>query len=169
MSLDLEQKLKVFFASAPQTVHAIQTLEISHSAMSKTYHLWREPYVGQTTLENGAVVTMQPLNIEIKLASSEGNLDQRFDIRLDLVDIDDEFRDEMDRIPVNTQEKIQVVYREFLSDDLTEVQARTTLQVESINYMKGAANITAVSPRLNMTRTGELYTPREIPMLRGFT
>ncbi len=163
MSLDLESALRVFLASAPQTVHAIQTLQISHSAMSQAWHLWREPYVG---VAGGN--TMQPCNIEIKLAGSAGHLDQKFDIRLGLVDIEDAFRAELDLIPVTTQEKIAVVYREYLSNDLVNAQATATLQVESISYVKGAATISAVSPRLNITRTGELYAPKDIPMLRGF-
>lgn len=163
MSLDLEARLRTFLASAPQTVHPIQTLQISHSAMSQVWHLWREPYVGTA---GGNV--MQPCNIEIKLAGSPGHLDQKFDIRLDLTDIEDPFRAEMDRIPVATLEKIAVVYREYLSDDLINAQAAATLQVESISYAKGAANLSAVSPRYNITRTGELYAPRDIPMLRGF-
>lgn len=167
MSLDLESRLRTFLASAPQRIWPVQTLEISHSAMSKPYHLWREPYAGQTEA-NGAMVDMQPCNIEIKLAGSEGHLDQKFDIRIGLTDIEDEFRDELDRIPVDTAEKIRVVYREFLSDDLTDSQATAVLQAESISYAIGAAHISAVSPRLNMVRTGELYTPKEIPMLRGF-
>jgi len=60
------------------------------------------------------------------------------------------------------------VYREYLSDDLQGPQAVAVLQIESITYMLGAAGISAVSPRLNITRTGELYVPRDIPMLRGF-
>lgn len=167
MSLDLETRLRMFLASAPQAIWPIQTLQISHSAMSKTYHLWREPYAGQTSAD-GVLVDMQSCNVEIKLAGSEGHLDQRFDIRLGLVDIEDEFREQLDRIPVNTAEKIRLVYREFLSDDLTAPQATAVLQAESISYSLGAATISAVSPRLNMTRTGELYTPKEIPMLRGF-
>lgn len=163
MSLDLESALRVFLSSAPQTVHAIQTLQISHSAMSQAWHLWREPYVG---VAGGN--TMQPCNIEIKLAGSAGHLDQKFDIRLGLVDIEDAFRAELDLIPVTTQEKISVVYREYLSNDLVNAQATATLQVESISYVKGAATISAVSPRLNITRTGELYAPKDIPMLRGF-
>ncbi len=163
MSLDLEAALRVFLASAPQTIHPIQTLQISHSAMSQVWHLWREPYVG---VAGGN--TMQPCNIEIKLAGSPGHLDQKFDIRLGLVDIEDTFRAELDRIPVNTLEKIAVVYREYLSDDLVNAQATATLQVESISYIKGAASLSAVSPRYNITRTGELYAPRDIPMLRGF-
>ena len=163
MSLDIEARLRTFLASAPQTVHSIQTLQISHSAMSKTYHLWREPYVG---VAGG--YAMQPCNIEIKLAGSPGHLDQKFEIRLGLVDIEDEFRRELDAIPIDTQEKIAVVYREYLSDDLVNAQAVATLQVEAISYVKGAANMSAVSPRYNITRTGELFTPRDIPMLRGF-
>lgn len=163
MSLDLTTALKTFFASAPQTVHPIFTLSISHSAMTQTFHLWREPYAGVA-----AGNTMQPCNIDIKLAGSPGHLDQKFDIRLSTVDIDDVLRTQLDRIPVTTLEKIQIIYREFLSDDLTTVQATATLQAESISYQIGAATISAVSPRLNMTRTGELYAPKDIPMLRGF-
>lgn len=167
MSLDLENSLRTFFASSPQAVWPIQTLQVSHSAMTKTFHLWREPYEGVTSAE-GIVMDMQPANIEISLAGSEGHLDQKFSIRLGLVDIEDEFREQLDRVPIETQEKIIVVYREYLSDDLGEPQATATLQVESISYAIGAAQISAVSPRLNVLRTGDLYAPKEVPMLRGF-
>lgn len=167
MSLDLESRLRVFLASAPQTVHPVQTIEISHSAMTKVWHLWREPYVG-TTVVDGVARTMEPCNIEIKLAGSAGHLDQKFDIRLGLVDAMDLFREQIDLIPIDTTEKATLIYREFLSDDLTQPQASARLQVESVSWAKGVANISAVSPRLNITRTGELYAPKEIPMLRGF-
>lgn len=167
MALDLESRLREFLASAPQNVWPIQTVQISHSAMTQVFHLWREPYVGVTSAVAGDM-TMQPVNMEIKLAGSEGHLDQKFDIRLDLTDVDDIFRGELDLIPVDTAEKIQIVYREYLSDALDDPQATINLQVESISYIKGAANISAVSPRLNISRTGEGYNPKEIPMLRGF-
>lgn len=167
MALDLESRLRVFLASAPQTIWPIQTIEISHSAMSRSFYLWREPYAGVTNA-GGVAMAMDPCNIEIKLAGSEGHLDQKFDIRLGLVDIEDVFRDELDRIPLATAERIRVVYREYLSDDLTEPQATAALQAESITYMIGAAQISAVSPRLNISRTGELYAPKDVPMLRGF-
>ena len=163
MSLDLESRLRVFFASAPQTIHPIQCLRISHSDMSRVWSIWREPYVG-----TAGGFEMTPVNFEVKLAGSTGHLDQKFDIRLGLVDIENEFRNELDSIPVDTQEKIAVVYLEYLSDDLVNAQATATLQVETISYVKGAANISAVSPRLNISRTGELYAPKDIPMLRGF-
>jgi hypothetical protein len=163
MSLDQAARLKAFFASAPQTKHVIATLEISHSAMSQVWHLWREPYAG---VAGGH--TMQPANIEIKMAGSPGHLDQKFDIRLGLVDIEDTFRAELDSIPVDTTEKIIVVIREYLSDDLATAETEGTLQVESISYTKGSAALSAVSPRLNITRTGRLYAPKDVPMMRGF-
>lgn len=167
MSLDLEAKLRRFLASAPQDIWTIQTVQISHSAMTKVYHLWREPYAGVTSAGAGPM-NMEPCNMEIRLAGSEGHLDQKFDIRLDLTDIDDQFREQMDLIPVDTAEKIKIVYREYMSDDLTDPQATVALQVESVSYAKGAANISAVSPRLNISRTGELYSPKTVPTLRGF-
>jgi len=166
MSLDLESRLRAFFASAPQAIRPIQTLEISHSAIT-TWNLWREPYTGRTFVD-GIAHDMTPANIEIKLAGSQGHLDQVFEIRMGLVDSMDLFRDQLDLIPAATAEKIRIVYREFLSDDLTDPQASVALQAESISWAKGAAAISAVSPRLNALRTGELYTPRDIPMLRGF-
>jgi hypothetical protein len=163
MSLDLEQRLKVFFASAPQAVRAIQTIEVSHSAMTQTFALWREPYTG---IAGG--LTMQPCNMLVKPAGTPGHLDQVFNIQMDTVDIEDEFREQLDRIPVDTSEPVTIVYREFLSDDLENPQAMAQLQAESINFQKGVASITAVSPRLSLTRTGELYSPKDVPMLRNF-
>ena len=168
MSLDLESRLKVFLASAPQQLHPIQTVEISHSAMTQVFFLWREPYIGQiATVEHG-LVTVQPVNMQIALAGSESNLDQSYSISIDTTDIEDILREQLDRVPVVSAEKIKVVYREYLSDDLADPLATAVLQVESISYIKGTATLSAVSPRLNITRTGELYAPRDVPMLRGF-
>lgn len=167
MSLDIEQRLKVFLASAPQNIYAIQTLEISHSFMTKVYYLWREPYKGKITTETGIKI-VEPVNLEIKMAGSENNLDQKFNIAIDLTDINDEFREQLDKIPLTTDEKIKIIYREYLSDNLTETLAQANLQAESVSFTIGAASIVAVQPRLSMTRTGEIYSPRVIPMLRGF-
>jgi len=167
MSLDLEARLRAFLASAPQTIHPVQCLQISHSAMSRTFNIWRETVPGITHVA-GVAHAMEPVNFGVKLAGSEGHLDQKFSISISTVDADNTLRNELDRIPVATLEKIVIVYREYLSDDLATPQATARLQAESISYVKGAANITAVSPRLSMLRTGESYTPRDIPMLRGF-
>ncbi len=168
MSIDLEQQLKKFLASAPQNKHVIQVVQISHSAMTKVFYLWREPYTGTITLDDDSVVSVEPLNIDVTLPETNQTLDQAFSFSFDTVNVNDEFRDELDLIPIDTTEKIVIIYREYLSDNLGEPQATVKLQTESLAYNKGVATMSAVSPRFNITRTGELYTYKRFPMLRGF-
>lgn len=166
--LDLEEKLKRFFASAPQNIHPVQVIEIRHSQMPKVYYLWKEPYVGTIKINGTTNVSVQPLNLEVKLSGTGNNLDQKFEIRISTVDIENEFRNALDSIDINTTEKIKIVYREYLSDNLNEEQAVANLEAESISYVIGGASISAVSTRLNINRTGELYSTKAVPMLRGF-
>lgn len=168
MALDLEESLRVFLASAPQTRHLIQTVELTHSDLSQAWRFWREPYIGEVTTEGDEEVEMIPVGMAIELAGTEGNLDQVFKIGIDTTDADDILRGELNAIPLDTNEKVRCVYREYLSDDLTQPVAVGVLQVESITFVRGTATLSAVSPRLNVTRTGLTYTPRDIPMLRGF-
>lgn len=167
MSLDTENKLRVLLASAPQNIYSIPTIEISHSSMTKTYLLWKEPYEGIVEIDSVSRV-ITPLNMDIKLAGTGNNLDQKFNITLDLTDVEDEFREQLDLIPIGTLEKIRIYYREYISNDLTSVEAESALQAESISYGISSCNISAVQPRLSMTRTGEIYSTKDIPMLRGF-
>lgn len=163
----IPEQMAVFLASAPPRLRSIQVIEIRHSAIA-TQYLWREPYPGTITLDDENVVTVLPLNMLIKIAGNEAHLDQSFDVSFDTVDITDEFREVLDSIPLATTERVVMVYREYLSDDLTTPQVTTTLQVEAIGYNKGFAKLSAVSPRFNVTRTGQLYSNRQFPMLRGF-
>lgn len=167
MSLDLEARLRAYLVSSPQTLHIIPTLEVSHPAMSHAYYLWREPVAGTITTEDG-LRTVQCLNFEVRLAGTERNLDQNFEVRIDLTDRADEFREQLDLIPLGTTDLIRVVYREYLSDDLGDMLVRAVLQVESVSYEVGVAVFAAVSPRYNTTSSGELYTTRDVPMIRGF-
>lgn len=168
MALDLEARLRVFFASAPQTIHAVGVIKIAHSAMSRTRCLWREPYAGEVVDENADSREVEPANLAWELAGSPSNLDQVYRIGISTVDIENEFRSELDAIPLDTTERIALTYLEYLSDDLEAPQAVARLQVESIAYVRGKALLTATSPRFNVLRTGALYSPRDFPMLRGF-
>lgn len=168
MALDVDAAMRRFFASAPQYRYIVPVLELRHSAMSKVWYLWRESKAGAVGLETGQVVTVEGANFDDKLAGTPAHLDQEFSFTLSTVDIDDTFRQELDRIPITTKEKIILVYREYLSDQLDTPQTVGRLQVESLSYARGSATISAVAPRLNIARTGELYTPRDVPMLRGF-
>lgn len=168
MDFDLEHDLRVFLASAPQNIRIIQVVEIIHSALTEHYRFWREPYPGWVRREDDDAMEVQPLNMQIGTAGYEGNLDQMLEIRLDTTDADDELREELDRIPVDTSERVQVVYREYLSDNLEEPMVVGHLIAEAISMEKGVATIQAIAPRFSVTRTGELYDTRSIPMMRAF-
>ena len=168
MSIDIEQQLREFLASAPQTKYMIEVVSISHSSLTQTYHLWKEPASGAVVDENSNTLVVQSTNLNVALAGTPDNLDQKFNVSIDTTDADNVLRKELDRIALNTTEKIVLTYRAYLSDDLTEPQAVQRLQVESITYTRGVASLSAVAPKLNVTRTGELYTFSRFPMLRGF-
>lgn len=168
MSITLSQALEEFLTNAPARLRSVPVLSFSHSSLSQVWYLWIERKAGTVALENGSQVPVLPCNMKIELAGSEGNLDQEFSISIDTLGTP-RFRDEMDRVPIGTSEKVQMTYREYLSDSLLDgPQAEVSLQIESITWEIGVATISAVSPRLKTSRTGELYSPKQIPMLRGF-
>jgi hypothetical protein len=166
--LSQEERMRIFWASSPQNVRAIPTFQFSHALLSSTKYYWTEPYIGAVTLDTAEVVDMNPANIVVKLADSENTLEQNYTFTVDLTDSQDILRTELDNIPVNTLEKLILTYREYLSDTLTVVQAQVTLLVVGIDYNQNGAQFRCVTPRGNLTLTGENYTPFEIPMLRGF-
>lgn len=169
MSLDLEYELRRFLASAPQTRYIIQQVSLSHSAMPAALHLWTQPFTGSVVTEDDETLAVTGAdNLSIRPPGSPVHLDQALDITLSTVDAGDTFRRALDAIPLDTTERIAVVYREYLSNDLTAPMAHVRMQVEAIVYNRGAASISAVAPRLNVNRTGELYTLKRFGTLRAF-
>ena len=166
--LDIEQKLKVFLSSAPSNVHVIQTLEIIHPQLPQSYHFWTEPYSGNTKDELGNSRQMRGVNFRVELNGSMGHLDQQMLINLDLTDSIDEFREAMDGVSLFSSIPVYVNYREYLSDNLDVPQSIAKMQVESVSFTLQSASFVVVSKRLNVTRTGETYNPKDIPMLRSF-
>ena len=168
MAEDLAYRLRQYLLCAPQNIYGIGVVTFSHSAMSKVWNVWRESQAGQVRFENGVLMDVLPVNISVELAGTPANLDQAYKIAIDTTDIDDLFREELDRIPLDTQEFMEVQYREYLSDDLETPLAGVTLEALSISCQIGACAIQANAPRYNVARTGELYAPRDIPMMRAF-
>ena len=167
MAIDIDDRLKRYLASNPTGEYPIYTLAIQHPDLSQVFRFWNQPGVGMLDVE-GALMEHRSCNFFIERAGTNANLDQIFSIDIDAVDSQDEFRAELDRIPLDTKQRIVIVYREFLYPVLDAPCGIARLQSESLTYTKGAVRISAVSPRYNTLRTGEVYGPKEIPMLRGF-
>ena len=167
MAIDIDERLKRHWASNAPGEYTIFTLAIAHSDLSQVFRFWNQPGIGWLDVE-GTLMEHRSVNFQVEQAGTNSNLDQLFKIAVDVVDSQDELRDELDRIPLDTKEKIVVVFREFLYPVLDVPCGIARLQAESLSYVKGAANVNAVSPRYNMLRTGEIYSPKDVPMLRAF-
>ena len=168
MPTDIEARLREYYATSPPAVREVGVLVISHSALARRFVFWPEPYAGQIVSEEYGPLDVQYAPMMLDRAGSEGNLDQEFRITLDTTDVQDDFRDQLDAIPLNTAERIRIDILTYLSDDLTAQQEAATLQAETVSWVVGTATITAVVPRYNVLSTGELYEPGVVPMLRAF-
>lgn len=168
MSTDIGERLAEYFAVTPPAERVIGVLIISHSALSQRFVFWPEPYAGEIVTDDYGRLPVLYAPMLLEIAGSEANLDQEYRITLDTTDVQDGFRDELDRIPLNTAERIRVDILTYLSSDLESQQEAAVLQVETVSWVVGTATITAVAPRYNVLSTGELYEPGQVPMLRAF-
>ena len=168
MSTDIESRLREYFAVTPPAVRPVGVLVISHSALARRFVFWPEPYSGQVVSDDYGGLDVQFAPMMLEPAGTGANLDQEFRVTIDTTDVQDEFRSQLDLIPLNTAELIRIDILTFLSDDLTSQQESATLQAETVSWIIGTATITAVAPRYNVLSTGEIYEPGVVPMLRAF-
>ena len=168
MSTDIESALREWYAVSPPSVREIGVLIISHPALARQFVFWTEPYPGAGRSDKHGDLETAYAPMLIERAGSEASLDQEFRITLDTTDVQDDFRRELDSIPLNTSDRIRVSVLTFLSDDLGAQQESASLQAETVSWVLGTATITAVVPRYNVLSTGELYEPGVVPMLRAF-
>lgn len=158
--------LRVLLSTYPAGEYLIDTIEISHQLMSKTYYLTRDP-AGLTAFIEGAVSkTFTGTNIEMTLNSTKSDLDQNFSFTIS--DLENVLDDEMDNIPLDNTEDIKLTYRGFLSSDLSEpAQGPVVLEAISVSQEKGAFTVVAGAPQLNWNKTGVIYSYDNWPMLRA--
>lgn len=168
MSTDIEARLREYYATSPPAVREVGVLVISHSALERRFVFWPEPYAGQVVSDEYGPLDVMYAPMMLERAGSEASLDQEYRVTLDTTDAQDDFRNQLDAIPLNTSERIRIDILTFLSDDLASQQESATLQAETVSWIIGTATITAVVPRYNVLSTGELYEPGVVPMLRAF-
>ena len=104
---------------------------------------------------------MRSTNFTVALADgTPDNLDQKFTVNIDTTDPDNLLRKVRQNTFRHHRKKQLLTYRAYLSDDLTGTSSGAGVQVESIAYNRGTATISAIAPKLNVNRAGELYTPK---------
>lgn len=167
-ALTIEERLRRYLIGAPPKLRTVVVLSFSHPSLPATRHVWREAKAGQVRTEQGDTIDVRCLNVDVQLAGTDDTLEQAFTIAIDTTDAGDEFREALDLIAMTDSQPVQIMYREYLSDDLLTPQAYIDLEAISCSYEIGAAAISAATPKFNLNRTGDLYSPRDVPMLRAF-
>lgn len=157
---------KLKLASNPEGQLDFETLEITHSLLSKRYLIVAGTSPLTATLETGETVTFEPSPMNAVNAANNNNLDQQ--ATFTLPDVGNQLDDEMSRIPLDNQEWPEFTYRRFISTDLSyPCEGPVTYDLQALSQTKGVFTADVGVPRLNERATGLLATPEDIPLLRG--
>lgn len=167
MSADsVEAAYRLKLASNPEGQMDYETVEITHSLLSKRFLIVRGTSPLTATLETGETVTFEPSPMNAVNAANNNDLDQQSTFTLP--DVGNQLDDEMSRIPLGNQEWPVFTYRRFISTDLSyPCEGPVTYDLQSLSQSKGVFTAEVGTPRLNERPTGLLATPTDIPLLRG--
>lgn len=154
-------------ASNPDGEIALDTLQIYHPDMSKTYWLVADQVPLTAYLENGTSITFEPANINIKGAGNNADMSQSASFTI--ADPDNVLDDEMDRIGLTSNANPVFTFRTYLlSDPSYPAWGPVEYDAQDINQGKGVFTASVAAPRLNDRGTGLIATPDQIPLMRGF-
>lgn len=157
---------KLKLASNPEGELDYETVEITHSLLSKRYLIVRGTEPLTATLETGELVTFEPSPMESTDAANSNDLDQQASFTLP--DVGNLLDDEMQNIPLDNQEWPVFTFRRYVSTDLSyPCVGPITYDLQSLSQSKGIFTAEVGVPRLNERPTGILATPTEIPLLKG--
>lgn len=162
-------KLTEFFLASTHAAVQLETIEISHPDMLTTWRLCRNNRENLTvTLENSTNAIFEYSPMKISQSGTRDDLD--YGLRIAFGDLGEIIPDQLDAIEAADGMQVlpTVKYRVYDSTDLTEpLLGPFNLQAKQIIFNGTGATIEAVAPRLNLSRTGELYRVDRFPMLRG--
>lgn len=163
-------KYTEFFLKSASSVIQLETLEISHPSFSQTYRIVRNSTVGLTAkLEDGSTVTFDYYPCRITPMSASDDLDQG--IKIEFGDLGQILPLELDRIATDNSfgTKPIVKYRTYRSDDLSApMEGPFSFEISQMPFNKDGAAFEATAHKVNVSATGEIYTPDRFPMLVGF-
>jgi len=109
------------YASAPGGQDIWRTLELSHSTWSQVYYLTNAAQAFTATLDGGLVVTFQAYPFQLVLPTVDGAGKQ--ELQVTLTNADPLVRQLVETAHTKPTERIQAVYREFLSDAVDAPQS----------------------------------------------
>lgn len=167
----METELRRLLVSARRGVAEVEGISISHSAWSQTIHVTPSIHPGFTAqLETSEVVEFVYCPALIKRSSQQNNLSQRFELTIQ--DLNEIIAPLVDQIPLDSDEKPQILIRSFVYEDggVGAVQdGPYRLKADSSAMVTEGFKTTATPRNVNSSGTGRRMTIQRFPMLRGFS
>ena len=165
MNQALEEAIKEAYALAPSDEVILETLEITHPAEGETLYFIKQRVPFDLTLETGETVTFEPVGFNFSLPAAGENGRQDMTITIDNTDrrISD-FINDAKTYP----EPVRVIYRPYLSSDLTTPQMNPPLSLTLNDVSISVFNITArasFADVINRKFPSEYYTRKRFPSL----
>ena len=159
-----------YLAGDPNEV-LIRCAELSHPAWLKTWRIVQNHADGLTvTHEDGTIHDYEYVPLAIEYGTNSDDLDQ--EITIGVGDLGVDFPLEIDRIrrsPVYAQDRPTLNYREFRLSDLSKpVVTINNLKAEDSEELEEGVVFVFRAERMNLTKTGDVYTLDNTPTLRGF-
>jgi hypothetical protein len=167
----ISEALAAVYATAPTARYYIETLTLVHPVFSEANN--RDGYLYMTnqrdgftgTLETGEVVTFEPVPFQAIPPNSEEQGDLQLQVGID--NASRELMDNLEKLGQTPNVPIQVVYRVFLSDDLTvQNDPPLTLDILAVKATQRMVSFAAGLTNLrNKPFPSQLYTTELYPGL----
>lgn len=155
-----------FYLNSKSSVLLYETLEISHSAFSRTYYIVRNNRLGATL--GGQFYEYYPFKFE--KATTAANLEQN--LRVTLGDLGEILSSELANVaadPHGWQEKPIAIVRTFRSDNpMEEAWSSGQLLIKNCTLTREGSAFDIAPPDVVNRRTGMIYNFADYPGLRGF-
>lgn len=151
---------KKLLSSQPENERYYELLILSHSQMSKTYYL-----VIDSAPLTALGFEFEPANISPSQPVNSNDLDQTASFSIG--DVNNILDDELDLIPLDSNEDILCRSVVVLAEDLNTPIEDITFYAKSVPQQKGVFTIQASVTDLSSQQTGEAFTLTRFKPLRS--
>lgn len=165
MNPSLETAIIEAYATAPTNVAVLETLEIRHSSIPASIYLVRNNVDLDLTLETAEVKTFRAAAFQMTLPAVDDSGLQEIPITMD--DIEDEITDFLNAAK-GYEDPVQVVFRPYLSTDLTTPQYNPPLVLSLRNASAVNGVVTGRASFVDLINAKfltELYSRQRFPSL----
>lgn len=162
----LDDAIKEAYASAPPNTVIYHTIELYHSLTGHIYMVQQRE--GMTaTLETGEVVDFEPVAFRFKQPEIGDNGINEIPISID--NIDRRISDFLDTV-LQSSEKVQMIYRPYLSSDLSTPRMTPPLRMTLSDVVVKVEEVTgrgSFADLVNKVFPDDFYTPSRFPTLNN--